>query len=79
MDSMVAGSDTDDVGYFSNTGGTTVGIYDSVANVLSAFRYVSGTPWTAYEADAYGTVRGNIVSGTDFNNTIQATGGDLGF
>lgn len=76
---MVAGSDTDDVGHFSNTGGTTVGIYDSVANVLSAFRYVSGPAWTAYEADAYGTVRANIVSGTDFNNTIQATGGDLGF
>lgn len=53
MDSFVAGADTNDVGYFSNTGGTTVGVYDGVANVMSVFRYLSGTTWTAYEADPY--------------------------
>ncbi|MFZ2255643.1 MAG: hypothetical protein WAW30_03245 [Patescibacteria group bacterium] len=51
MDSFVAGADTNDVGYFSNTGGTTVGVYDGVANVMSVFRYLSGTTWTAHQAN----------------------------
>lgn len=49
-DSFIAGADTNDAGYFTNTGGQTVGNYDSVANVLSAYRYMSGALWTGYEA-----------------------------
>ncbi len=49
-DSYIAGADTNDAGYFSNTGGQTVGNFDSVANVLSAYRYMSGALWTGYEA-----------------------------
>lgn len=79
MDSYVAGADTNDVWYLSSTGGETIGIYDNVANVLSAFRYLSGTMWTAKEADPYGTVRGNIAAWNNFNNVIQSTGWDLWF
>ena len=49
-DSFVAGGDANDNGYFTNTGGQTIGVYDSVANVLSAYRYLSGALWTGYEA-----------------------------
>jgi hypothetical protein len=45
MDSAVAGADGNDVGYYTNTGGQTVGIYDNVANIISAFRYLSGSTW----------------------------------
>lgn len=41
----MAGSDTNDVGYYTTTPSQTVGVYDSVANVLSAQRYVSGQIW----------------------------------
>ena len=40
MDSYVAGADANDTGYYTNTGGQTVGIYDNVANIVSAFRYI---------------------------------------
>lgn len=55
-DSSVAGADTNDAGYYTMTGGQTIGVYDSVANVLSAYRYVSGAAWTSYEAGAWATV-----------------------
>lgn len=42
MDSFVAGGDANDVGYFSTGNGITVGIYDNVANILSAQRYMAG-------------------------------------
>lgn len=45
--------------------------------MLSAFRYLSGTIWTAYQADPFNTVRTQIVNGADFTNNIQPTGGDL--
>lgn len=45
MDSYVAGSDTNDVGYYTTTPSQTVGVYDSTANVLSAQRYISGQTW----------------------------------
>jgi hypothetical protein len=77
-DTTVAWWDPNDAGYFSNTGGTTVGIYDSVANVLSAFRYMSGAMWTGYEAWAWGNITTRINGGTDFNNTISTTA-DQGF
>lgn len=79
MDSAIAGADGNDVGYYTNTGGQTVGIYDNVANVISAFRYLSGSVWSGYQANAFGTVRNQIVNGANFTNTIQATNGDLGF
>lgn len=50
-----------------------------MANVLSAYRYLSGATWTAYEAGPYATVASRITGGTDFANTIQATPADLGF
>lgn len=56
-----------------------MGVYDNVANVLSAFRYLSGALWTSYEAGPYATVASRISGGTDFANTIQNTSGDLGF
>jgi hypothetical protein len=77
-DTTVAGWDANDAGYFSSTGGTTVGIYDSVANVLSAFRYMSGAMWTGYEAWAWANITTRINGGTDFNNTISTTA-DQGF
>ena len=49
MDSYIAGNDANDTGYLSSTGGLTLGVYDGVANVLSAFRYISGVPWTAHQ------------------------------
>jgi hypothetical protein len=79
MDSAVAGADADDVGYYTSTGGKTVGIYDSTANIVSAFRYVSGPAWSGYQANAWNTVRAQIANGANFTNAIQATGGDLGF
>lgn len=79
MDSLVAGADTNDVGYYTNTGGQTVGIYDNVANIVSAFRYLSGTTWTAYQANGWNTVRTQIANRANFTNAIQTTGGDLGF
>jgi hypothetical protein len=79
MDSFVAGADANDVGYFTNTGWQTIGIYDNVANVLSGFRYVSGSLWTAYQANGYNTVRTQIANGADFTNAIQGTAWDLGF
>jgi len=51
MDSAVAGVDTNDVGYYTNTGGQTVGIYDNVANIVSAFRYINGPAWSGYQAN----------------------------
>lgn len=74
MDSFVAGADTNDVGYYTNTGGQTVGIFDSVANVISAFRYIDGPVWTGYQANGYNTVRTQIANGADFTNAIQTTG-----
>jgi hypothetical protein len=50
MDSYVAGADANDVGYLSTIPTQTVGIYDNVANVLSAQRYVSGRQRSGYEA-----------------------------
>lgn len=79
MDSYIAGGDANDTGYYSTTWWKTVGIYDGVANVLSAFRYISGTPWTAHQANWYFTVRSAIAGGTNFSNVIQTTGGDLGY
>lgn len=43
------------------TGGETVGVYDSVANVLSAFRYLSGMTWTGHQADRWNKVRAQIA------------------
>jgi hypothetical protein len=77
-DSTVAGGDANDAGYFTNTGGQTVGNFDSVANVLSAYRYMSGTLWTGYEAWAWNNITTRINGGTDFNNTISTTA-DQGF
>jgi hypothetical protein len=77
-DSFVAGADTNDTGYLSNTGGTTIWVYDSIANVLSAYRYISGPAWTSYEAGAWGTVAWRITGGTDFVNTYISSG-DLAF
>ena len=51
-----------------------MGIYDSVANVLSAFRYLSGTTWTAYQADRWNNVRSQIANGADFTNFIDTAG-----
>lgn len=79
MDSLVAGADTNDVGYYTNTGGQTVGVFDSVANIISAFRHISGPAWTGYQANGYTTVRTRINNGNDFTNTIQSTNGDMGF
>jgi hypothetical protein len=56
-----------------------VGIFDSTANVLSVFRYMSGTTWTAHQANGYNTVRTQIVNGANFTNAVQLTGGDLGY
>ena len=78
MDTTVAWLDANDVGYLTSTGWLTFGVYDSTANVLSAFRYMSGQAWTAYEAWQYNTVRGKIVAGTNFANTITANA-DLGY
>jgi hypothetical protein len=74
MDSAVAGGDPNDVGYLSSTGGLTVGIYDGTANVLSAFRYLSGTAWTAHQANGWNTVRTQIANGANFTNNVQLTG-----
>lgn len=77
MDSYVAWGDTNDVGYYTMTGGQTVWVFDNTANILSAFRFVSGVPWTAYQANGYNTVRTKIANGANFTNNIQTTGGDL--
>jgi hypothetical protein len=77
-DSFVAGADTNDTGYYTMTWWQTIGVYDSVANVLSAYRYVSGPAWTSYEAGAWGTVAWRITWGTDFVNTYISSG-DLAF
>lgn len=74
MDSYVAGADANDVGYYTNTGGQTIGIYDNVANIISAFRYIDGPAWTAYQANGYNTVRTRIANGVDFTNAVQTTG-----
>jgi hypothetical protein len=50
QDSYVAGADANDVGYYTTTPSQTVGIYDSVAGILSAQRYVSGQAWAGYIA-----------------------------
>lgn len=55
-----------------------MGNFDSVANVLSAFRHMSGALWTGYEAGAWGNITTRINGGTDFNNTISTTA-DQGF
>ncbi len=78
MDTTVNGADGNDVGYY-NTGTQTVGIYDNAANQLLAIRYLSGLTWSGYEAGAYNNISGRITSGANFNKTIQATAGDLGF
>jgi len=77
VDSMIAGNDANDVGYFTNTGWRTIWVYDNVANVLSAFRYISGLDWTAHQANGYNTVRTQIANGANFTNDVQTTGGDL--
>ena len=69
-DSFVAGADANDTGYYSATGGQTIGVYDSVANVLSAFRYLSGAIWTGYQAGPYLTVANVITTGIDYPNTF---------
>ena len=69
-DSFVAGVGTNDTGYYSATGGQTIGVYDSVANVLSAFRYLSGAIWTGYQAGPYLTVANVITTGIDYPNTF---------
>jgi hypothetical protein len=77
-DSSVAGADANDAGYYTMTGGQTVGVYDSVANVLSAYRHISGPAWTSYEAGMWNTFYQKINTGVNFPNTTIATG-DLAF
>lgn len=77
MNSSVAGDDANDVGYYTNTGGQTVGVSDATNNIVSAFRYLSGAVWTGYEADPFGTLQSNITSGANFSNVIQSGMGDL--
>jgi hypothetical protein len=77
-DSSVAGADANDTGYYTMTGGQTIGVYDSVANVLSAYRYVSGPVWTSYETALWNTLTPKINTGVNFSNTGVATG-DLAF
>lgn len=79
MDSFVAGGDANDVGYFSTGNGITVGIYDNVANILSAQRYMAGRARSWYEAGPYGNISARISSNVNFNNTIAGTAGDYGY
>lgn len=79
MNSSVGGTDSNDMGYYTNTGGQTVGVSDTLTNTVSAFRYLSGAVWTGYEADPFGTLQSNITSGANFSNVIQSGTGDLGF
>ena len=78
MDSYVAGSDTNDVGYYTTTPSQTVGVYDSVANVLSAQRYVSGQTWAWYYVGNYTTVQNQTNGWANYINQIQAST-DLGY
>ena len=78
MDSYVAGSDTNDVGYYTTTPSQTVGVYDSVANVLSAQRYVSGQTWAWYYVGNYTTVQNQTNGWANYTNQIQAST-DLGY
>lgn len=55
------------------TGGQTIGAYDNVANVLSAFRYLSGPAWTSYGADTWATIYTAINNKTNFSNTAIPT------
>lgn len=64
----------------STGNGLTVGIYDNVAKVLSAQRYISGRAWSGYQAAPYGTISSRITSRLNFNNTVTgATAGDNGY
>ncbi|MBX9809669.1 hypothetical protein K2X92_04755 [Candidatus Gracilibacteria bacterium] len=78
MDSYVAGSDANDVGYYTNTGGQTIGIYDSAANIISAFRYVNGPVWTGYQVAGYAAIKNQITNGNNYTNSITASA-DQGF
>ncbi len=77
MNSSVGGTDANDKGYYTNTGGQTVGVSDTVTNTVSAFRYLSGAVWTGYEADPFGTIQTNITNGANLSNVIQSGTGDL--
>lgn len=78
-DSYVDGADANDVGYTGSLPSQTIGVFDSVANQMSAIRYLSGLMWTAQQANGWNTVRTQITNGADFTNAIQTTNGDLGF
>lgn len=78
-DSTVWWADSNDVGYYSTTPSTTIGVFDNALNQLSAIRYLSGRTWTAYQANGWWTVRDQITNGVNFTNNIQNFWWDLGF
>lgn len=77
MDSYVAWWDANDVGYLATEPSLTAWVYDNVAQVLSAMRYLTWQTWAWYEAAWYSTISSRITSWADFNNTIQSTPWDL--
>jgi hypothetical protein len=79
MDTTVAWADAADVGYFSTGPTITAWVYDNVANVLSAMRYLTGLTWAGYQSDIYSNISTAITSWQNFNNTTLGTTADFGF
>lgn len=77
MDSYVAGWDGWDVWYYNTNPSQTAWIYDNIANVLSAQRYISGPTWAWYEAGPYWNMTTRMSSNVNYNWTIQSTAWDL--
>lgn len=77
MDSFVAWWDAWDVWYYNTNPSQTVWVYDNIANVLSAQRYISWPTWAWYEASAYWNMLTRINNNQNYNWTIQSTSWDL--
>jgi hypothetical protein len=79
MDSFVAGADANDVWYYTGGSNPTAGIYDNVANIFLAQKYISGRMWSWYISSGYATVNTFTLWWTNYPNATTAAAWDLWF
>lgn len=79
MDSFVAWADANDVWYYTWWSNPTAGIYDNVANIFLAQKYLSGRMWSWYVSSWYATVNTLTLWWANYPNSTTTTAWDLWF
>ena len=79
VDANVAGTKPNDVWYYSGGANPTVGIYDSVANIFLAQKYISGMMWSWYISATYTIINTLTVWWGNYPNTTDSIAWNLWF